>query len=86
MFENRLNKSNNIVINLILITYIAIVMAFALNNMIYMMFNYFDVHSISIMFVIIFIVSMISVFVDISILNYFMGVIEKDFNKGVKNE
>ena len=86
MFENRLNKSNNIVINLILITYIAIVMAFALNNMIHMMFNYFNVHIISIMFVVIFVVSMISVFVDISILNYFMGVIEKDFNKGVKNE
>ena len=86
MFENRLNKSNNIVINLIIITYIAFVMAFALNNMIHMMFNYFDVHTINIMFIIIFIVSMISAFVDIRILNYFMGVIEKDFNKGVKNE
>ena len=86
MFENRLNKSNNIVINLILITYIAIVMAFALNNMIKMLFNYFDVHTISIMFVVIFVISMISAFVDISILNYFIGVIDKDFNKGVKNE
>ena len=86
MFENRLNKSNNLVINLILITYIAIVMAYALNYMIKMLFNYFDVHTISIMFVVIFVISMISAFVDISILNYFIGVIDKDFNKGVKNE
>ena len=86
MFENRLNKSNNIVINLILITYIAIVMAFALNNMIKMLFNYFDVHTISIMFVVIFIFGIISAFIDLSILNYFVGVIDKDFNKGVKNE
>ena len=86
MFENRLNKSNNIVINLILITYIAIVMAFALNYMIKMLFNYFDVHTINIMFAVIFIFGIISAFIDLSILNYFAGVIDKDFNKGVKNE
>ena len=85
MFENRLNKSNNIVINLIL-SYIAIVMAFALYYMIKMLFNYFDVHTINIMFAVIFIFGIISAFIDLSILNYFAGVIDKDFNKGVKNE